>query len=275
MSTGIPFEARGVRSSRPRRAAAAAGWLLLVSALLSVGFLASSAQAATIDWTALDPAWDDTDTSGSQSFTNVDGSGVDIIVSYTDNMFDRNSVPDIYTAATAPSPEIIGTLRFTNDRSRDPFILGTAVTITFSEDVFLNDLGTVSLSTILGLQENMVIEAFDAAGNSVLATSYGTNTPGLTQLDTDGDAAYRSRGLGAQEDGLYGDTSLSYLDTAVRSVVFTNYVTEIDGDLLVKGFSSQGIKNVEFQVAAVPEPSTTLLLGLGLAALTRRRVRPR
>jgi hypothetical protein len=164
-------------------------------------WVSTAAQAATIDWMNLDPGWDDLDSSGEQVFLDVDGSWVDVAVSYTDNMFDRNSVPDIYTTDTAPSPEIIGSLRFTNDRDT---LLGTQITITFSEDVFITDLGVASLSTIAGRQENLVVEGFDVFGNAILATTYGTNTLGLVELDADGDVAYRSRGLGALDRDLPG-----------------------------------------------------------------------
>jgi len=235
-------------------------------------WVSTAAQAATIDWMNLAPGWDDLDSSGQQVFLDVDGSRVDVAVSYTDNMFDRNSVPDIYTADTAPSPEIIGSLRFTNDRDT---LLGTQITITFSEDVFITDLGAVSLSTIAGRQENLVVEGFDVFGNAVLATTYGTSTLGLVELDADGDAAYRSRGLGAQENGLYGDTFYTYTDSAVRELRFTNFVTLIGGDDIVLGWSSQGIKNIEFRqdIQAVPEPSTAIFLGLGLLVLGRRSSR--
>ncbi len=222
--------------------------LLIGPALMLAAAIPRAAQATTLDWSGLDPAWDDLDTSGRQDFSDVDGSGIDISVSYTDNMFSRNSVPDIYTADFAPSPEIIGSLRFTNDRAT---LRETSVAITFSQDVFISDLGTVSLSTIFGQQENIVVEAFDALGASVLATSYGTNTAGLVQLDTDGDGAYRSRGLGAQEDGLYGDTFYTYTDFAVRTLRFTNFVTEFGGDTIALGFSSQGIRNVEFSLSLI------------------------
>lgn len=245
--------------------------LLVVGALL---WVAAAAQGATLDWMNLSPGWDDLDTSGQQVFLDVDGSGIDVQVSYTDNMFDRNSVPDIYTTNTAPSPEIIGSLRFTNDRDT---LLETQISITFSQDVFINDLGAVSLSTILGRQENLVVQAFDGSGNAVLATTYGTNTPGLVELDTDGDAAYRSRGLGSQADGLYGDTFYSYTDIALRELRFSNFTTLVGGDDIVLGWSSQGIRNIDFngRGEVVPEPSTAMFLGLGLLAMGRRPRRRR
>jgi hypothetical protein len=241
-----------------------------IAALILTLAFALPASAAKIDWDALVPGWDDTDTSGSQSFTNVDGSGVDIEVRYTSNMFDNNSVPNLYTAATAPSPEIEGTLRFTNDRSA-PFT-PTSVTIVFSEDVFIDAVTAVSLSTIFGRPENLVVEAMNAAGALVAATSYGTNTPGLVALDVDGDASYHSRGVGAQEAALYGDTSYGWTDEAIRSITFSIFVTDFVGDELVLGYSSQGIGDIDFR--AVPEPTTAILLGvglLGLSAYGRRR----
>ena len=128
----------------------------------------------------------------------------------------------------------------------------------------------MSLSTVGGLQENIVVEAFDGLASAVLATTYGTNTPGLVALDGDGDAAYRSRGLAAQEDGFYGDTFFSYTDVAVREIRYSLFSTEIGQDEIVLAYSSQGIKDVDFNV--VPEPSTATLFGLGLIALTGRRL---
>jgi PEP-CTERM motif len=243
------------------RVRAAITMFLLAALVLTSG----AAQASTIDWTGLDPAWDDTDTSGQQSFSNVDGSGIDITVAYTDNMFDNNSVPNLYTTDNSPTAGIVGTLRFTNDRDT---LLETAVTISFSEAVFIDEMGTVSLSTIGRRQENMIVEAFDANGAAVFATTYGTNTAGLVDLDTDGDAAYRSRGLGAQDSGLYGDTFYSYTDIAIKTLRFTISVTAIGKDEIKLGYSSQGIEDIAFSV--VPEPSTAMLLGLGLLTLGRR-----
>ena len=241
----------------------------IAALLLSLAF-ALPASAATIDWDALNPAWDATDQSGQQSFANIGGSGVDIVVRYSDNMFDNNSVPDIYTPLTAPSPEIVGTLRFTNDR--DAPLTPTWVTILFSEAIFIDEASAVSLSMVHGFQENLVVEATDIYGGLVAATTYGTNTPGLVQLDVDGNSSYRSRGLGAQEDSLYGDTTYSWTETAVTSLTFSILVTDIDGHQLRPGVSSQGIGNITFSV--VPEPTTALLLGsglIGVAFVGRRR----
>lgn len=245
-----------------------ARWVELVALLFLSLSLATTAQALTLDWSAI--GWDDTDTSGQQTFLNVDGSRVDVTVSYTDNMFDNDSVPNIYDAATAPLPSIEGTLRFTNDRT--PVLEPTSVTITFSEDVFVSTLSTLSLSVINGFRENMVVEAFDAAGAPVLASTYGTNTPGLVALDTDGDAEYRSLGLLPQRDGFYGDTFYTYTDVAVRELRFSIFSTYFDNDDIELAWSSQSISDVGFQV--VPEPSAAIFIGLGLLSLgLRRRVR--
>jgi hypothetical protein len=241
-----------------------------VAAVLLMLAFAFPANAAMLVWDALNPAWDDLDQSGLQSFANVDGSGIDIDVHYTDNMFSNNSVPNIYHAPHAPSPEIEGTLRFTNDR--DGILEPTTVTIVFSEAVFIDAASAVSLSLIVGLQENLVVEALDAQGNLVAATSYGTNTPALVQLDIDGDASYRTRGTGAQEDNLYGDTTYSWTDAAIKSLSFTILLTDVDQTTLVMGWSSQGIGNITF--TPVPEPNTALLLAgglLGIAIQRRRR----
>ncbi len=241
---------------------------IAVLLLIAPCWLTTAAGASTIDWSALVPAWDENSAASSQSFANVDGSGVDITVSYTDNMFDNNSVPNIYMLPAAPSPEIVGTLRFTNDRLT---LLPTSVTITFSEDVFLSSLGTVSLSIIGGKQENMIVEAFDRLGQPVLATTYGTNTPGLTQLDTDGDAAYQSRGLGKQRKGEYGDTFYSYTDIAIRELTYTIFSTAIGADEIALAFSSQGLGDIEFRAASVPEPASVLLVGLGITLIAAAR----
>jgi hypothetical protein len=239
-----------------------------IAALLTSLALALPAGASTIDWEGLVPAWDDTDQSGSQSFLDVDGSGVDITVDYTDNMFDRDSVPNIY-GPEAPTAQIMGSLRWTNDR--DAPYEPSSITITFSEDVYIDLVTVVSLSTIAGLNENLVVEARDQSGMLVAATGYGTNTPGLVQLDVDGDASYHSLGLGAQEAGLYGDTTYDWTQEAIRSITFSGYVTDPGGTTPVLGWSSQGIGDIDFRV--VPEPTSALLLGLGLLGLTASRRR--
>lgn len=242
-----------------------------VAAVLLMLAFAFPASAATLVWDALNPAWDEFDQSGLQSFANVDGSGVDIDVYYTDNMFDNNSVPNIYEVPYAPSPEIEGTLRFTNDRAG--LLEPTTVTIVFSEEVFIDAASAVSLSVIVGLQENLLVEALDAQGNLVAATTYGTNTPGLVLLDMDGDSSYRTRGLGTQEASLYGDSTYSWTETAIKSLSFSILLTEVDGDDLVMGWSSQGIGNITF--TPVPEPTTALFFGFGLLAITINRRRNR
>jgi hypothetical protein len=204
-----------------------------------------------------------------QSFLDVDGSGIDIDVSYSDNMWDDNSVPVIYDSSSAPIPEIEGSLRFTNDQ--DGVIEPTNVTITFSEEVFLTEVFALSLSVIGYRQEHMVVEAFDANGGSVFASAYGTLTPGLVDLDVDGDAAYDSAGLGYQVHGLYGNAYLEYLSAPVTSISFSLYLSPMGGGEPVFGWSSVGIASIGF--TPVPEPGTALLIGLGTIAMAAYRRR--
>lgn len=235
---------------------------------------AGPSQAFQIDWEALDPPFDDTDTSGLQFFADVDGSAIDLTLTHSDNMWDNNSVPTIYDLGAGPpgpTPQIQRTLRLTNDQ--EGVIEPTHVTLTFSEAVLLDHFEIVSLSVIEGQwQEHVMVEAFDADGLPVPATIYGTNTLALVQGDTDGDAAYETAGLGSQELGQYGDAFFAYTETPVKSIRFSLRVTAPGGHENIFGFASVGISDIDFRVV-VPEPGVALLLAPGLAgiALLRRR----
>jgi hypothetical protein len=226
--------------------------------------VAAPAGAVLIDWDQL--TIDNLDEPGLNFTVNdVDGSGVGFTAQYSNNMFGQAGFPDIYSATDAPTGEIAGTLRFTNDRTNP--IQRASVTLTFTEAVLL-DTSVVSHSIILNMQEHSVVEAFDAMGNLVLASSYFTGTPGLTGLDPDGDAVYDTVGLGQQSFGEYGNVFLSY-DSPVKSIRYSIFVSEIGQDEIRKGFASMGIGDIEFEV--VPEPTTALLLGAGLLGLALRR----
>jgi len=234
--------------------------------------VATTSHAFTIDWDTI--GWDDTDVSGSQAFNNVDGSDVDILVSYTDNMF--GGVPNIYIDGTpSPPPEVIGKLRFTNDR--DGILEATTVTIAFSELVFIDELRTLSLSFNVGLQENMIVQAF-AGGVPVVASTYGDvfGPPEQTETSQVGSVNH-SRGANGvdQEDDEFGANFYSYVEDGggIDRITFSIFMTEEGGDDIVQGWSSQAIDDVSFR--PVPEPATAALLGLGcggLAWLGRKRL---
>ena len=59
--------------------------------VLASFFVATQGSALTLDWTEI--GWDPADTSGLQLFANVDGSGIDLAVSYTLNGFFNDGVP--------------------------------------------------------------------------------------------------------------------------------------------------------------------------------------
>lgn len=244
--------------------------LALATALaaLTVPLSAQSVAASVLDWEAV--GWVD-GAASPQLFLNVDGSGVDISVSYTSNMWD--GTPNV-TANPDPAPvppEQDGLLRFTNDR--DPVVERTTVSILFSQPVLIDSVGMESISIIQNaFQEHVFIEAFDALDAPVLATSYTTSDPALVLLDVDGDATYETIGIGDQGSGEYGDAFVSYLATPVTRIDFSLEVTSPGGSELVAGFASTLITDAIFTV--VPEPgSLSLALSglLGLAIFGRSR----
>ena len=184
--------------------------------------LAAPAGAFVIDWDQL--VIDNIDEPGLNFTVNdVDGSGVGFTAQYSNNMFGQSGFPDIYSAADAPTGEIAGTLRFTNDR--DNPIQRTSVTLTFTEAVLL-DTSVVSHSIILDRQEHSVVEAFDAMGNLVFASAYFTGTPGLTGLDPDGDAVhdtYLERRTAASDSP--ADAAAAF--TAALQAVFARFTADI------------------------------------------------
>ena len=146
-------------------------------------------RAAALDWSVI--GWNET-IPNSQTFTNVDGTGVDITLDYSsDTMFD--GVPNIY-GGDAPVPPLQNSLRWTNNTADAGGAPGapdgpTVMTVTFSTPVYLDDLTIGSLSELTNVAGNpdryewAVIQAFDTSGNLVLATSF----TGTTHAIDDGD----------------------------------------------------------------------------------------
>ena len=227
--------------------------------------IASPGHALTVAWDTI--GWDPNDTSGSQTFVDVDGSGIDVVVSYSDNMFYNSSVPLLYDSRNSPTDEILGSLKFTNDVSSNA--TPTNVTLTFSQNVSIENTFMVSHS-IVRSQEHTLVEAFNEFGAPVAASIYGTTSPALVSLDMDGDAAYETIGLGLQSNGEYGNAFWEYA-SPVRSISYSFWTTEVGGTEVMGSGASVGIGNVTF----VPEPGTGLLVSLGLAgiALSARRLR--
>lgn len=231
--------------------------------------IALPASAFTIDWDELAPTVDLTEPI--QNYADVDGSGVDITLEISQNMWDQGA-PAFYDALTAPVPEAAGSIRITNDR--DALIEETSLTVSFSEAILIDSFSVFAIS-IVGAsewQENVTVEARDGNGDLVFATNYGTSTPGLVSLDVDGDASYRTAGIRLQNNDEYGDAEFAYTGAAVSSLQVRLRITAPGDDPAILGFGSIGIGDVEFS-SVVPEPATTALLGLALAGLLGLRRR--
>ena len=240
--------------------------------VLASFFVASQSNAFTLDWTTI--GWNPNDTSGLQEFANVDGSGIDLAVSYTLNAFLNDGVPLLYTEATSPTDEILGSLRFLNQTS-DPTTPVT-VTLTFSQDIFIDQAFLYSHSIIgANRQEHSVVVARDVAGSAIAASEYDTTTPGLVELDMDGDAFYESIGLGFQNEDEYGTVFYEYQQTGIRSISYSLFVFETDTSDFTEGGASMGIGAVDFSPVPMPEPSTGLLAMMGLAGLALHSHRSR
>jgi len=240
------------------------GASILATALTLVGAAASGqAQAASLNWYDL---WDTSSTESSRTFGDVDGSGIDINVEYSTNMFwstqnegrvnlydngtpQKNALND-----THPLDQYDGILRMTNDRTDNPE--STFVKLTFSEAVYLDEFWVGSLSTLGDAREWMSVSAYESddvdfnnldsyADQRVAASKYDTyenffgNTDGdytakaddaeLVALDDDTtDNVYTTAGLGRQGGGNYGRVFFEYSDEAVQSPVIEHFTTQKD-----------------------------------------------
>ncbi len=225
----------------------------------------SSAQAATLRWHDI---WDTNSTKSSRTFGNVDGSGLDINVEYSTNMYwsqQNEGRLNIYDNGTPqknalndshPLDQYDGILRITNDRSQNP--KSTFVKLTFSEAVNLDEFWVGSLSTIGNAREWASVSAYATddvtlddldsyAEQRVAATRYGTyedffgdragdytakaDRASLVRLDSDtSDRVYTTAGVGDQSDQDYGRVFFEYSNEAVRSLVIEHFTTAKNND---------------------------------------------
>lgn len=122
----------------------------------------------------------------SQSFTNIDGSGVDMTVHFSRNNYDGNNPatdlegPDLYNPVDNPNPDRRTTgesaLRVTRDLTTTGGIIHPVpFVISFSQPVTFEEFLLGSLSVVGSSHENVVVRAFasdDATGSVVKASGF-------------------------------------------------------------------------------------------------------
>lgn len=264
------------------------GATLPVAAIAATG---GNALAASFNW--VDVGWDPSITASGTTFFDVDGSGVDVTVSYSDNMWD--GIPDLYDAShPAGMGTYDGSLRFTGTGYARGDLDGpsdsTFVTLEFSQDINIDQLWAGSLSNIRGsTPEWMSVSAYSANEDLVAATKYGTyedffgntggsynpkaDADGLVNLDPDtSDYIYTTEGVGIQEAGNtgdYGRVFFEYAAAPVRKLTFEHFMTESARR------SSVAIgSDIQFSTPSedVPEPASVVaVLAVGALGWRLRR----
>ncbi|MCB0130678.1 MAG: hypothetical protein KDD78_07510 [Caldilineaceae bacterium] len=240
------------------RLALVLGVIMLVQAVL-FGADTSAARAELIDWTNIPRSgggngWNNNGPSGvgaSQTFVNIDGTDVDMVVSYSRFMWDNSSVPNIY-GTDAPVIPLTSSLRFTNNINDSKSAPGSAtgptiITITFSEPILIDRMALVSLSQFISPSlpryEWIEARAFDADANLLLATSvvgdsYDLNGSVVVRADSplvlnDGSGVYFGRGTSIQSTSCpttvgpcgYDRLTLKYQATPVQRIELVHFAT--------------------------------------------------
>ncbi len=206
-----------------------------------------------------------------QSFVNIDGSGVNLSVSYSGNMWDNNSVPNVY-GATAPLPvvEFQKALRWTNNTSDTGGAPGaangpTSITMVFDSPVLLNNFTVISLSRIGEKYEWMQIRAYDVDNNILIAdqTLSSTYVPPNGDLETRPDSPhieeagpiYLLRGTSAQTncnvDCGYDRLTFEFTSTPIEHVEIVHFATNGPSvnDPRSSGLTSVAIEPIIFSIA--------------------------
>ncbi len=183
------FESRLVVDRRPLRLVLSSALLAVLSLLLVAG--QSVRAQTTIDWTNVEcggAGWTDPPLGAAgpaaQTFTNIGCTGVDMTVTYSGNMWDNNSTPNIY-GSSAPVAQLAGSLRWTNNRRDVAGPVGSVtgpatMSIQFSEPVLIDEFTVVSLSHFMPPSteryEWAELRGYDGNGNLLTTTSYTPST---------------------------------------------------------------------------------------------------
>jgi hypothetical protein len=233
-------------------------------AFLFVTSVAGLQAAFTLDWTAVDY----TDCSLLETFTNVDGSGVDMTFTWVDGapgglgqLFD--TLPDDEDGIWPTYPDAEPGLWYATNNSGD-----ISLVITFSELVSNVSFGIYDIDGNVNNVESVRIKGFDALGIPVDLSNYAVGYGAHVELYTDGTAAfgYQFRNLDNYdtdpgEVGWEASMGLISIDSGVElskvGIAFLNN----------DGSRGQILTNISF----VPEPATMLLMGLGSAVLLKRK----
>ncbi|MCA9924616.1 MAG: carboxypeptidase regulatory-like domain-containing protein, partial [Anaerolineales bacterium] len=184
---------------------------------------------------------------GTQSFTNVDGTGVDIDVNYSGFTLDDDS-PYIYET-NAPVPPLQTSLRWSNNGDDNGISApGTAfgptyMEFVFSQPVLIDSFMVGSLSELLNRFEWAVVTAYDEFDNPVLATGFITGThdvdasgayqgiidAGGPVIEDAGGGVYRARGVNRQDNcdvGCgYDFVHFEYQGTPITRIFVQNIAT--------------------------------------------------
>lgn len=240
------------------------GILLPAFAVCLIAFFLLSTTHTASAQTTID--WDDIECGGgawagpgvgpagpsTQQFTDIGCTGVNMSVSYSGNMWDNNSTPNLYGGA-APVTQLQDSLRWTNNRLDTGGQAGTAtgpstVTILFDQPVFVNQFVIASLSRLLNNNTGTLVtyryewvdvraygESNDLlVANSVTPATYepdGTSVvrPGSPLIQHNGSGIYRVRGTSLQgtcNDCGYDYATFSYTSTPVQRIELIHFVTE-------------------------------------------------
>ena len=205
--------------------------------------------AQVADWTTLQRAeggtgWDSASIAPAQNFVNIGGSGIDMAVTYSQNM--RDGTPNIY-GQNAPVPALQSSLRWTGNPANVGGAPGAAdgpaaIEILFSAPIVINNFTVGSLS-VLGSPDRyewIEVRAYDQ--NDILIVTdqltASTHTPPVGEVVQRPDSpaiseplagVYLGRGTSIQGDCAdvcgYDRFTLAYVTTPVKRLELRHFAT--------------------------------------------------